>query len=1241
MVRPELFVRCVIRSLSAATHHQSPLGMPPVVSTQSSSGGGVWGALVRLSRRQTRLLAFGVWMLIWCLLVIRLVWNAPSSHSHHHQRPSGSSPLKPRAGDESSSSSRPHHADDPATSANRRRSPVPAKSAHGPAGEAEPPHVDHRDDDGASGDSAAASSSTSGSSSDDDGPPATAPHHHDSAPLTDAPLLTPIVVFRLCPTSATPSGTSRRTARSSPDRQQGTGTLIGDLLKVAAKLDFDVLQCDVHENDPPSESRKRHQRLLFLPKHIRDMFDWTALAIAPFEANKAVLDFVRMLEATMQYIHFTRLFIVSPEVQLGQSGTELQGNLYQMLTSIPGDFFSRADKTTIVPVVLDGRPNVHGIFSEGRPRTVLHQGMMAAATTGGRITVYPRLSGVSPSDVRVTGPKRSKVHSPSGLMSLLARAELDVKLPSLLRRLLQEKELRENEPWLQPEPDTVTALSRQPPLTALNIVDLALAALELDDVYTVSTAVVRYVGMMTSDEFEAAEEAAEAAHHGNKVNGLEGERFRMLSESREMARDPYVNGLFTIASAGPHVDPGIHEGAKVLQGIFGLLPLVVSESTFWRSAVDRRLHPPFRDRKVALYWDPFCSCTGINIEAVNFLVPLEHYLSVRAVASADCWCQGFPAADEGALKRMTKPKLGTGGVTGFPPFTVWKAAAAAASSGGIIGGSERKKAAAAAADAAGGVTLGGDNDPSPLSSDQKTMSIWVSHKPADFFPRFPYLGSIQLVDRPDYIVGRTMIEEDRVPPSWLNVLNSPSVVDEIWVPAAFLVPALRQSGVHKSKSIFVVPEAIDTYAYDPDTVLPDAQVVASELCTKGCFKFFSNFKWEYRKGWDVLLAAYLREFTPDENVALYLKTYLYGVPDAQARDVNAITERLHRYAEKVLKLDRRALPKVFILPEERPAHEMPGLYKAMDCFVLPTRGEGWGLPLQEAMAMGLPTIGTKWGGNLEFMNATNSLLLDIDGLEPAHEGGGGGGGGEEVVEDPEVRSHRLLKQMAALKKKRLRQSGRVEYPTLEPLAERRQREAATGAANEDSRDATTDRNAEQEVPWLDDPRQVAARGTAGDVPRRKLRRDKSGGTAPPTTTIPLAAVHDDGDDLFGDTTDPASSPALPSEPRQRAAVGQQKGAAAADAVGSSLVGDTEQRGAGQGHRAAPSVRHLRQLMRWVYTNQDSAAEIGRVGREHVARYYSREAVAAVVIQRLHQIVITIAERAAIRPLLDERRGSSS
>src|SRR5207248_10322223 len=45
-----------------------------------------------------------------------------------------------------------------------------------------------------------------------------------------------------------------------------------------------------------------------------------------------------------------------------------------------------------------------------------------------------------------------------------------------------------------------------------------------------------------------------------------------------------------------------------------------------------------------------------------------------------------------------------------------------------------------------------------------------------------------------------------------------------------------------------------------------------------------------------------------------------------------------------------------------------------DCYVSLHRSEGFGLTIAEAMALGKPTIGTAYSGNLEFMTAENSYL---------------------------------------------------------------------------------------------------------------------------------------------------------------------------------------------------------------------------------------------------------------------------
>ena len=55
--------------------------------------------------------------------------------------------------------------------------------------------------------------------------------------------------------------------------------------------------------------------------------------------------------------------------------------------------------------------------------------------------------------------------------------------------------------------------------------------------------------------------------------------------------------------------------------------------------------------------------------------------------------------------------------------------------------------------------------------------------------------------------------------------------------------------------------------------------------------------------------------------------------------------------------------------------DLISLYKTADAYVSAHWGEGWGLPLADAMAMGIPTIATNFSGNTEFMTDANSFLV--------------------------------------------------------------------------------------------------------------------------------------------------------------------------------------------------------------------------------------------------------------------------
>ena len=212
-------------------------------------------------------------------------------------------------------------------------------------------------------------------------------------------------------------------------------------------------------------------------------------------------------------------------------------------------------------------------------------------------------------------------------------------------------------------------------------------------------------------------------------------------------------------------------------------------------------------------------------------------------------------------------------------------------------------------------------------------------------------------------ISRTMFETDRIPGSWLAQLNQ---FDEIWVPGIFNLETFTSSGVPPNK-LRVVHAGVDSGIFHPG-------VPPMDLGEKKGFTFLSSFYWTDHKGWDLLLSAYYTEFKPDEDVMLLIKTYrMPGSPGT--------VDEQHQAFIRHLAPRREDLPEVRIMNGVMPDYLLPGLYTACDAFVLPSRNEGWGRPYMEAMACGLPVIGTKWSGNLEYMNGENSYLIEIEGLE--------------------------------------------------------------------------------------------------------------------------------------------------------------------------------------------------------------------------------------------------------------------
>ena len=118
-----------------------------------------------------------------------------------------------------------------------------------------------------------------------------------------------------------------------------------------------------------------------------------------------------------------------------------------------------------------------------------------------------------------------------------------------------------------------------------------------------------------------------------------------------------------------------------------------------------------------------------------------------------------------------------------------------------------------------------------------------------------------------------------------------------------------------------------------------------------------------RKGADVLLKAYFNVFSGHDDVSLIIKTF----PNPH-NDVPELLEGLRKA--------HSCPPEVVYISEDWEDEKIAGLYKSADVFAAPTRGEGFGLPMAEAMLYGLPVITTGYGGQSDFCTSETSWLID-------------------------------------------------------------------------------------------------------------------------------------------------------------------------------------------------------------------------------------------------------------------------
>lgn len=202
----------------------------------------------------------------------------------------------------------------------------------------------------------------------------------------------------------------------------------------------------------------------------------------------------------------------------------------------------------------------------------------------------------------------------------------------------------------------------------------------------------------------------------------------------------------------------------------------------------------------------------------------------------------------------------------------------------------------------------------------------------------------------------SMYETDRIPYYWKLLLNK-NEISEVWVPSEFNKESYIKSKVDKDK-ISVVNLGVNLDKYNPKN-----QHLPIKEPNSFYFSYISELKW--CKGYEVLLKAFYEEFRTEPKAKLLFKC-------SSTNDQNHVKQLV----QLIGSYKNGSQAEVILLPNPQTEEWMTRLYKTADCFVLPSRGEGWGLGIIQSMASGVPVITTDCSAQKTFANSKNSLMID-------------------------------------------------------------------------------------------------------------------------------------------------------------------------------------------------------------------------------------------------------------------------
>ena len=219
------------------------------------------------------------------------------------------------------------------------------------------------------------------------------------------------------------------------------------------------------------------------------------------------------------------------------------------------------------------------------------------------------------------------------------------------------------------------------------------------------------------------------------------------------------------------------------------------------------------------------------------------------------------------------------------------------------------------------------------------------------------------------------VETDRCNPGWIDAVNQMNLVI---VPSEFTKSSFLASG-NVSTDIVVVPESFVDEVKNQDSCSIDLN-----LETKFNFLVFGqvtgNNPENDRKNLAYTIKWMAEALADRPDVGVIVKSNL-----ARNTKIDRLAST-NMFAKLIHEVKVGPGPRFYLLHGNMKNKEVVGLYKhpTVKALVSLTHGEGFGLPILEAAACGVPVIAPDWSGHMEFMKHGRFLKLEHK-IAPIHE----------------------------------------------------------------------------------------------------------------------------------------------------------------------------------------------------------------------------------------------------------------